>query len=249
MLLWGLTVLAGLPILIGTVFGYGELEMYSEEMFQTQGQVFVMVFLSGVFNLALQGAICFTVYKILRGESVDFFDSLARGLKRFPTMLVIILLLGLVVIGFFAAAGGVFMAVVAIDNILLTVLAVVGMLFAGVVLALSLSMTMPVCVVERAGPVESLKRSRELTKGNLARIFVVTLVFSMLAGAINTVGTVGFLVAGTQSGVVSTLMNLIITVIMDIPLALCVVCLPVMYYQLRSVKENFNIFEAADVFD
>ena len=102
----------------------------------------------------------------------------------------------------------------------------------------------PVCVLEGLGPIQSLGRSRELTKGHRWRIFAIYLVPMLVITACNLLlqrSAIAILgVAGYAA------MTYLVTAVGS-------GCRPVTnlatYYELRSVKEGLDIEKLAAVFD
>jgi hypothetical protein len=71
----------------------------------------------------------------------------------------------------------------------------------------------------------------------------------MIAGMGNGLGVILTATLSFQSHFAGAVVDTLSTLIVDIPMTLCLVSVPVIYYRLRSVKENFNIFDQADIFD
>jgi uncharacterized membrane protein len=126
---------------------------------------------------------------------------------------------------------------------LLTGLAAILLVIPAFFVVTILFVAMPVCIVERLGPVKSLGRSAELTKGNRWKIFglwllvtVVTLIGTALIGAISyvtglAVGLVLKLVWGALAGAFNAIMVV------------------VTYHDLRVAKEGVDTDRIASVFD
>jgi hypothetical protein len=135
---------------------------------------FALLFLTIVLSALGQAMVLYGAFQAMRGRPVNLADCVKAGLSRF-----------LPIIG-------------------LTVCIVVGLIFAAILLvfpAIMLSMmwfvATPVCVVEQLGPLRSLGRSRELTKGHRWRIFglvLLVLIPAFIVGAI--VGVVTLVTMG-----------------------------------------------------
>jgi len=156
----------------------------------------------------------------MRGRVVGIVEALRRGLSRFGAIVGLAILVGC----------GIWIGLI--------LLIVPGIMF-----ALRWSVALPACVVEGLGPLASMKRSAQLTKGHrwkLFGIFLLLWVVSALAGLL-----IGLLlkpagVAGTQ--VVQVLWNAAWT-------AFWYVTLVMIYHDLRVIKEGVDIDQIAAVFD
>jgi len=156
----------------------------------------------------------------MRGRVVGIVEALRRGLSRFGAIVGLAILVGC----------GVWIGLI--------LLIVPGIMF-----ALRWSVALPACVVEGLGPLASMKRSAQLTKGHrwkLFGIFLLLWVVSALAGFL-----IGLLlrpagVVGTQ--VVQAVWNAAWT-------AFWYVTLVMIYHDLRVIKEGVDIDQIAAVFD
>ena len=102
----------------------------------------------------------------------------------------------------------------------------------------------PVCVLEQLGPVESLKRSAALTKGNRWRIFgliLILLVFGGIAAAIPVVGA-KLSLGGSAAALVQVVCQALLGVYGT---AVSVVA----YQDLRAAREGVGGGRIASVFD
>ena len=126
-----------------------------------------------VFSVS-QSAMIYGAFQDVRGRPFDIGASVRRGLSRFlPVIGAAICAVVLIGIGFFLLAVPGFM--------LLTMFFVI----------------IPVCVVEGLGPLKSLGRSRQLTKGYRWRIFALYLIPGVIIGiAENVLARVGMSIAG-----------------------------------------------------
>src|ERR1700739_1490424 len=111
------------------------------------GRVFLLigvgVLLSIVLNALSEAIVLFGAFEDMRGRPVNLMASLRVGLSRLLPVLGVALLVAL-------------FAGIAAILFLIPAFIVMTMLF----------VAMPACVVERLGPMQSLRRSRELTKGH-----------------------------------------------------------------------------------
>jgi MFS family permease len=179
------------------------------------------VLVSIVLNALSEAIVLFGAFEDMRGRPVNLMASAQVGLSRLFPVLGVALLVGL----FTGIAALLF---------LIPAFIVLTMLFAA----------MPACIVERLGPMQSLRRSRELTKGHRWAIFglwflvaIVVAIGSSLAGAI------GSLIGGS---VLSLLFNLIWGALAGAFNAIMVV---VAYHDLRVAKEGVDTDKIASVFD
>lgn len=185
--------------------------------------IMVSNLLSLVLGLLVQGAIAFGVYQALLGQKAGFGETISRAGAHMWRMFLAALLMG-------------------IGIMLGTILLVIP----GIILACAWAVTLPACVVEGLGAVDSLKRSMELTKGFRLKIFglvivagiamvlfmgVVVALVLILPGAGETV-----IVAGTALALIA-------------PQAFYSVMMPVVYYDLRQVREGVTLDNLTNVFD
>src|SRR5262249_45100026 len=102
----------------------------------------------------------------------------------------------------------------------------------------------PVCVVEKLSPLESLKRSAELTQGNRWKIFGFYVVLMIVGAVIG--GVIGGLSAVILPAVIGAVILFLFTAIWS---AFVSVVNVVVYHDLRVVKEGVDIESIASVFD
>src|SRR6516225_3291269 len=113
-----------------------------------------------LYTLA-QAAILYVAFQSMRGRVVGIVEALRRGLSRFGAIVGLAILVGF----------GIWIGLI--------LLIVPGMF------ALRWSVALPACVVEGLGPLASMKRSAQLTKGHRWKpfgIFLLLWVVSALAG-------------------------------------------------------------------
>ena len=126
-----------------------------------------------------------------------------------------------------------------------TALSAAGMMLCiipGIIVAITLSVSVPVAVEEKPGVFASLRRSGELTKGYRDQIFGVFFVI----GAINIALAFGFNMLAYVSPSASLVLNAIREVLNT---GISATASAFIYYQLRSVKESLDLDELASVFD
>jgi len=194
---------------------------------------FALLFLTIVLSTLGQAMVLYGAFQAMRGRPINLADCVRVGLGRF-----------------FPIIG-------------LTVCIVVGLSFGFILLvfpALMLSMmwfvATPVCVVERLGPLRSLGRSRELTKGHRWRIFglvLLILIPAFIVGAIVsvvtlvTLGPSGFLTLDVA--LASPLAKLIALVWKATWGAFFATAITVTYHDLRVAKEGLTTEQIAAVFE
>jgi hypothetical protein len=156
----------------------------------------------------------------MRGRPVRLGESIQRGLGRFFPLI----------------GGGI---LVGLGMMLGFILLIVP----GFMLYTRWYVFAPVCVVEQKGPLGSMKRSAELTKGNRWKLFaifiIVILTATLIGGAIRLVlaamsPILALAVSGLWQGVWSAFNNILSVVI---------------YHDLRVAKEGADIESIASVFD
>ncbi|MCC8165543.1 MAG: hypothetical protein LIQ31_05200 [Planctomycetes bacterium] len=173
-------------------------------------------------GLLLQAVVTSAVYRSLRGEKVTAEDALRKGFRRFFPVLSTSLVAAIVI--------------------------VVGHMFLfipGLIFACFFVVTIPVCVVERAGPLDSMQRSFSLTKG--CRWTVFLLIAVVLAVSFSS-SFILLPLSGyfRESNVVSFLLVRIPTFI---PSAFGNIMAVVLYFTLREVKEGVSAESLATVFE
>jgi hypothetical protein len=185
------------------------------------GLFFLGLILTMVLTALTQAAVLYGAFEDMRGRPVNVADSIKIGLARF-----------------FPVLG------VAICVPILAALGAVALFFPGLMVITMLFVAMPVCVVERLGPIKSMGRSARLTKGHRWKVFgiwlamtIVTVIAqSILVGVARAIGgTVLALVASLLWGAVYGAFYAILVV--------------VTYHDLRVAKEGVNTDQIASVFD
>ena len=164
-------------------------------------------------------AFTYGVFQVERGHEISVGGCLSVGLRRLPMVLLVVIVVGI-----------------------LTLLGMVACIIPGIIIALALSMAVPVTVVERAGIETALKRSVELTKGFRWTVLGTISVFGALQFVISLV--VGLIGLGSQ------VMSQILSVLSSIVFAgLQATTIAVLYYRLRSARGAIDVDEIAAVFE
>jgi hypothetical protein len=167
-----------------------------------------------------QAAILYMAFQSLRGRLVSVIEALRKGLSR---LWAIVGLTVLTVLGIWAG---------------LLLLIVPGIMF-----AVRWSMALPACVVEGLGPLTSMKRSAELTKGHRWKLFGVFLLLMIVSWIVGWL--IGFVLRPTDL-VIANIGSVIWSAAWT---AFWYVVLVMIYHDLRVAKEGVDIERLAAVFD
>ncbi len=188
---------------------------------EVYGKLFLGLFLQIVLSTLAQAVLVYGAFQDMRGRPVSLVDCLRVALGRFfPIIgLAICMSIGL-----------------SIGFILLVV--------PGIILAVMWFVSTPACVVEQLGPLASMGRSSELTKGHRWKIFGMLLLVVIIGLVISIV--IGALLGLTGSPVLVTLGTLAWTGVWGAFYAIFGV---VTYHDLRVAKEGVDVHQIASVFD
>jgi hypothetical protein len=187
----------------------------------SQGVVALISFLTQIVLATFANAIVvFAAFQDLRGRPVSAAESISRGLARFLPAIAISILSGVImVIGFLI------------------------LVVPGLIAVAALSVAIPVCVVERGGPIGSLSRSAELTRGYWWHIIGVYVAL----GIVEWVVTLSIRAAiPAEPHLAATALGWLWTVLHT---AYSSVFAAMLYHDLRASKEGIGIDEIAAVFD
>ncbi|MDR2443650.1 MAG: hypothetical protein LBE31_09040 [Deltaproteobacteria bacterium] len=248
--LYGFSFLGNVPIIIGMLIT-GNAAPQSDISSISSGLAGVFggfAIISALLNMCLQGSIAVCVFKVLRNEESNFSECLQKGLSRLGSLFCIsLILIALLTLYFVVGSLVIGIAIAAKSTFLIAILGVALVLF-GLTLFLSVVVSIPACMIERAGAFESIKRSMQLTKGNRVTIFFILIIVFIILFIVSFV-TALLSIFFASGGIISTILEIVTILINTIPTALSFVCFSVIYYELRSVKESFSIEDEADVFD
>lgn len=211
----GLAVIATVPEIL-----IGLVASTSEE--PHVGMTALLNIISRVCNLVLTGAIVYGVFCILRGAPATIGDAVKRGLARLGPLVIVSLIIGV-------ATGIGFMLLIV----------------PGIILMCMWAVTVPACVVERLGPVQSLRRSNELTSGYRWTIFGLFFLVGIII-LIVVMAVIFIISAVTGSPAIAMILA---SLIGAVPAAFQSVMLATVYYDLRAVKEGVTVDKLANVFD
>ena len=187
----------------------------------TAVRLLVGVGLIMVLNALTQSVVLYAAFDDMRGRPVNMAESIRVGLGRFFPALIL-----------------------AISVMLLMGLSAIALLVPALIVMTILSVAMPACIVERLGPIKSMRRSAGLTKGHRWKIFglwIATLIFGGIAQSI--LGNVARGLGGQGAA---------LTVLVAwgaVYGAFSAVLAVVIYHDLRVAKEGVSTDQIAAVFD
>lgn len=181
------------------------------------GMIIVSI-LNFLILFVVEAALCLGAFRVAEGYQPSFREGFDLGVKRFLPLLGATLLTGLAIyIGF------------------------ILIIVPGVIAACVLAVSIPACALEGLGPIESLRRSAFLTKGQRWRIllaYVVLFLPMFLIGLLN-----GFLLVKNGTATFGTLLNALIGLFWT---AIAAIFSTLMYIELRRLKELAGV---ATLFD
>jgi hypothetical protein len=182
---------------------------------------FVLLIAAFALKPICQSIILFGAFQDMLGRDFPIGDSLQKGLPR------IVPIFGMLIVEGLALLVGFMLLIVP-----------------GYMLLIAWYAALPVLVVERMGPIASLRRSAELTKGHRWKIFGIMLTMGIVAGIIGAVVNAVSMLGnnGTVHLVAEYLLQALI-------IAFESVVGVVLYHDLRAAKEGINTERIAAVFD
>lgn len=133
--------------------------------------------------------------------------------------------------------------------ILTTIVVSIGLVMLvvpGIIAYIMLIVAVPVLVEERNGVMESMERSRELTKGSRWRIFVLLLLFVILYFTVLAAATFSLALIGVENAL--TAVALLQSVTGGIVALVVGAMLASLYVELRTVREGATPDGLADIF-
>ncbi len=180
---------------------------------------FVGAIIALVFSALSQAIVVFATFQDLRGKEVNAMESLVRGLAR---MLPVV--------------------ATSLSIAVCTLIGFVLLVAPGLIALAAFSTALPTCVVERAGPIRSLGRSAELTRGHWWPILGVAVSQLIVSAVVGLAIRAAFPARGLPVAIATWAWNVIFT-------SYCSVYAAILYHDLRAVKEGIGIEEIAAVFD
>jgi MFS family permease len=213
--------LAYLPVLL--VFkGSTDLATASAEELARGGILLgVGVLLMVVLSTLSQAIVLYSAFQDMRGRPINLLESLKVGLRRFFPIVVL-----------------------AICVFSLAAIAAMALIFPAFMLITMWFVATPACVVERLGPIKSMGRSRQLTKGHRWKIFGLMIVMFIAAGIASSAIAAALTIIG--GSILAMIGDLIWNGIWGAFYAIAVV---VTYHDLRVAKEGIDIEQIAAVFE
>jgi Membrane domain of glycerophosphoryl diester phosphodiesterase len=207
----------------------------------------VFLFIGLVF--LSQAILIHASFQDMRGRPVNIFDSLNVSLTRLVPLIGLGLLIGLAVVlaiavisivaglGVAMFGGGPAGAVIGGGMVVVGVVAMI-------MLVVRWFSAVPACMVERLGPVKSLRRSSQLTKGHRWKIFGALILLYLVSAVVGVIlSTLLGKVGGFLFASIATLMwN-------GVWGAFFAIFIVVTYHDLRSAKEGIDTNQIAAVFD
>ena len=175
-----------------------------------------------ILGLAIQGAFAYAVFRVMRDEDAGVGDSITRGMARVVPLALVAILTGI-----------------------LTSIGLALLVIPGLILICMWAVAVPACVVEKLGPLESLSRSANLTKGYRMPIFGLFFLTYLAIYALNYF-MASIVAAATGSYVTAIVISAVIGVI---PETFLYVLTATVYYDLRSAKEGISLDSLVNVFD
>jgi hypothetical protein len=173
-----------------------------------------------VLYMLSQAVVLYGAFQDMRGRPFSIGTSLKWGLARLLPIVGLSICLGIAVI-------------VGMMLLIVPGFIVMSMLF----------VALPVCVVEKLGPFESMGRSATLTKGHRWRVFGIYLLLMLI---MIVAGGVIQLVTAAIGGIVAAIVSFAWNAVAG---ALQAVIAVVVYHDLRVVKEGVDVDQIAAVFD
>jgi hypothetical protein len=212
--------------------------------------LFVVMLL--VFNVG-EVMVLYIAVQHMRREPVDLLEGLRVALGRFFPLIGVVLLMFLAILGFVLLVGVVTGALAVVPG-LAVLTPVLG--FLSIVpyfmLIIMWSVARPACVVERLGPLRSLGRSRELTRGHRWKILgLILLTLVCLLVALIVVGVILGVAAALGAAVsfAPWVVRAVSLAFYAVLLAFFWILIAVTYRDLRVANEGIDTDQVATVFE
>lgn len=176
----------------------------------------------------LSGAMMYGVIRRLRGEGFVISDCLSEALALLIPLIGLSILQGLIV------GAGMLLLVIP-----------------GLVAITMLYVSTPVLVIEGTGVIDALKRSYELTSGNLLRIYGIIVILATVNGVLMAMvlyGTVGLNIRAATLGEIKRFMAMS-SVVSVLTNTLVSIAIATTYYFLRVDEEDTTLDEMVHLFE
>jgi hypothetical protein len=206
--------------------------------------IVVPLVLAGIaLKFILSAAATYLMIADLRSTAFRLGEALAAGLRALLPLLGIMLVLMLMFLGFAIVVGFIWAAltygIVQDPKSPLGALVIPLFVVPVVIVALRLSLIVPVLVAERAGPVTSMRRSADLTKGSIWRILGLFVVVGLILLAINAVLVGGAIaVVGMKALFLSPIAIVAQHAIASAEVPFYWAVVAALYYHLRTQSES-----------
>jgi len=203
---------------------------------------------TAIFFLCLhvfgQGVLLTGAFQRLRGEPLRVGMALQRALARLLPLIAVTLLLTLAMFGVLLASFAVLWAVGLVLG-RLVVLLWLGVFVPIVMLGVMWSVVVPACLVEGLGPIASMARSADLTKGYRWKVTGILLLLGVIAIAALIILVI--LLALTHFSPVAMLIFQMAWLVAWTAYLNCAIIM--IYHDLRVAKEGVDTAQIASVFD
>jgi hypothetical protein len=191
-----IVILVVVTTLPETLLQYGLIKMLSYTpsdafVYAISGSVLIWLLMLASSAL-LSCALVYAVMGLQTAGASSAGESLRRGLKALPKVFLIDLM---------------FSVVVVVGYVLLIV--------PGVILSLMFALVVPVAIAEGRGPVDSFKRSMELTSGYKGLIFLTYFLWTLATAVIGLIVSSSFSYGGPQDALLVMLINALVTGILN----------------------------------
>jgi hypothetical protein len=172
-----------------------------------------------IFSALSQAVVVHATFQDLRGREVNPAESFSRGAARVLPAIATSILEGLAI-----------------------VIGLVLFVAPGLIALAAFTVSLPVCVVEHAGPFRSLSRSADLTRGYWWPILGVAVAVLIVSAVVGLAIRAALPASGLPVTVATWAWNVLVTAYSSVYAAN-------LYHDLRAVKEGIGIEEIASVFD
>jgi hypothetical protein len=193
------------------------------------------------FTMIGQGLLLLGAFQRLRGQPLRLGEVLQRVLNRFLPLLGLSIVWGLTLLLTIAVSGFVFGLLAVVLGAFAIVLAPAVYIPAAILMVMW-AVVVPACVVEGLGPIGSMSRSADLTKGYRWKIFGIML----LLGLLSVVAAIVQLMLGEASQGLAGIFAIIWFVVW-IAYWNCTIIMT--YHDLRVAKEGIDTEQIAAIFD
>jgi hypothetical protein len=218
----GLVLIAYIPLLaLSATAGIGVIATRG----QPSGFEISILVVGGILSLVVlmlaHAAIYVSVFQDAGGRGFSISQSLVAALRQSPAFIAVALLI-----------------------YLYAMLAAFLLVFPALIVFCVYYVAYPACVVERIGPIKSMKRSAFLTKGNRWRIFGIVIILMFGLGILTQLIIYLAKLAG------GPMFSLVVTLPVEgVGGGFSAVVMGVLYAQLRFAREGVDIEHIASVFD